>query len=547
MTEFRAIPSADRRWDRMGIVLLAGIAVLVALTFRQYGNGFDAQVQDVYGKDILSWFRTDGADHSALSFRDLYYYGGLFDTVAALANQYSPFPHWATRHLLEAACGLLGLAGAWRLGRHLGGARAGVLSLAALALMPSYYGMMFINPKDIPFAAAAIWSTYLTTRIAETLPRPPRRLAILLGVTVGAALGVRIAGVLLLAYVGAVLATDLAIRTTAAGWTWARAGREAAGLGVRVLLPLVLVAWVVMLVCWPWGLVAPIGHPLAALTHFSGLSNGIVTLFFGHQTSETYHPASYLPVYVLIKLPDVVLVLLAAGLTLAVATWRQRGWRLAPPPLRLVPVLLAALFPVAYAVATKPELYDAERHFLFVLPPLAVLTGLAADRILALAAGRRLALAACTILLAAGAFRQVQATAALHPYEYAFYNDLVGGPRGAHGQFDMEYWGTSLAEATQNLRQYLIAHHLTRSQPWRVAICGEATQMGDAPHPLLRAEPEWNQADFFIATPRQGCDHWLAGKVIATVSRDGVPFAIIKDLRGVQQAGRTNGKSHGKG
>jgi hypothetical protein len=84
-------------WRLAGYGLLLGVAVLAALTFRDYGNGFDAQVQDVCGKDIIHWFESGGADSTALRFRDLYFYGGWFDTLAALIAAISPFAHWATR------------------------------------------------------------------------------------------------------------------------------------------------------------------------------------------------------------------------------------------------------------------------------------------------------------------------------------------------------------------------------------------------------------------------------------------------------------------
>jgi hypothetical protein len=37
----------------------------------------------------------------------------------------------------------------------------------------------------------------------------------------------------------------------------------------------------------------------------------------------------------------------------------------------------------------------------------------------------------------------------LHPYEYVYYNSLVGGVRGAAGRFEMDYWCTSYREAMQ--------------------------------------------------------------------------------------------------
>ena len=46
--------------------------------------------------------------------------------------------------------GVLGLALAWRVGRHLGGPLAGLLALLLLGTLPSWWGHMFFNSKDIP-------------------------------------------------------------------------------------------------------------------------------------------------------------------------------------------------------------------------------------------------------------------------------------------------------------------------------------------------------------------------------------------------------------
>jgi hypothetical protein len=491
-------------WDRASALLFLSLVLLVAATFGHYGNGFDAEVQDVYGRQIVSWYATLGHDRSALTYLDLYYYGGLFDTLAALVNLISPWGHWATRHLLEAISGLIGMVGCWAVARRLGGPLAGFAALALLALMPSYYGMMFINPKDIPFAALMIWAVYLLTRIADELPRPSSKLIAAFGLVAGLTLGVRIGGVLLFVYLGLlVLATP--------------GNRLSMALRLAPALP---VAWLVMLIFWPWAMVSPIAHPWEAFRHFSAMNGNIGTLFFGHMVGLTYHPAYYLPVYMAVKLPDLVLLLLAAGAAIGVTRLRTSFSR---PSL---PVLLAALFPILYTLATNPQLYDAERHFLFVLPALAVLAGLAAAK---LAEYRwKPVFAAASIFLAG---LQLVQMAALHPYEYAFFNDLVGGTEHAAGLFETEYWGASLAEATEDLSQYLATHHLDGPKPWRVAVCGKPSQMGDETDPHIQATGDWQHADFFVATTRGACDQRLRGREIGEVQRDGVPFAVIKDLR----------------
>ncbi len=490
-------------WDRASACLFLLLILLVAATFGQYGNGFDAEVQDVYGRQIVSWYATLGRDHSALSYIDLFYYGGLFDMLAALVNLVSPWGHWATRHLLEAIFGLIGMAGCWAVARRLAGPLAGFAALASLALMPSYYGMMFINPKDIPFAAVMIWAVYLLTRIAEALPRPSWKLVVGFGIVTGLALGVRIGGVLLFAYLGIlVLVTP--------------GNRLAMALRLAPALPL---AWLVMLIFWPWAMVSPIVHPWEAFRHFSAMNGNIGTLFFGRMVGQSYHPAYYLPVYMAVKLPDLVLLLLTAGAAISLP-------RLRHIPRTTLPILLAGLFPLLYTLATNPQLYDAERHFLFVLPALAALAGLAAAMLAELR--WKPAIAAAAMLLAGW---QVAQMVALHPYEYAFFNDLVGGTKNAAGLFETEYWGASLAEATGDLSHYLASHHMDGPTPWRVAVCGKPSQMGDETDPHIKATGDWQHADFFVATTRGACDQRLPGREIGEVERDGVPFAIVKDLR----------------
>jgi hypothetical protein len=35
----------------------------------------------------------------------------------------------------------------------------------------------------------------------------------------------------------------------------------------------------------------------------------------------------------------------------------------------------------------------------------------------------------------------------MHPYEYIYYNEFVGGVRGADGRFETDYWCTAFREA----------------------------------------------------------------------------------------------------
>jgi hypothetical protein len=126
----------------------------------------------------------------------------------------------------------------------------------------------------------------------------------------------------------------------------------------------------------------------------------------------------------------------------------------------------------------------------------------------------------------------------LHPYEYLFYNPLVGGLEGASRRYDLDYWFSSMPEALSMLETYL-----RRSEPveagglaqiYSVAVCGERLPFEKTVKlPQLRWDfkPEWEQSEFFIAPTHMNCDGDLNGEIIGTVERLGVAIAYVKDRR----------------
>ena len=96
--------------DRVAIAILAAVAITAAFTFRDYGLGWDDVTHSQYGDLLLKLYGSGFADRRALSFVNLYFYGGGFDMAAALAAKISPFGLFETRRLIGAVVGLIGLA-----------------------------------------------------------------------------------------------------------------------------------------------------------------------------------------------------------------------------------------------------------------------------------------------------------------------------------------------------------------------------------------------------------------------------------------------------
>ena len=192
---FRSKAIADARGlDALAIAVLVLVAAIAAFTFRDYGLGWDDYTQSQYGDLLVSLYASGFADKRALSFVNVYMYGGGFDLVAALAAKFLPFGLFATRRLVGAAIGLIGLFVTWRLGRRIGGPLAGLVALLLLAACPLYYGHMFINSKDGPFAAVMALALLGIVRAFDEYPRATPATIALCGLGVGLAVGSRVLG-----------------------------------------------------------------------------------------------------------------------------------------------------------------------------------------------------------------------------------------------------------------------------------------------------------------------------------------------------------------
>jgi hypothetical protein len=525
--------SGELFWKRLSFALTILALVLVIFTFIDYGVTWDEDVHNWYGNFVLNYYLSFFVDCNALHWRDLYNYGAMFDTFAAALNRVSPIGTYETRHLLNALVGILGLVGCCKLGCAIGGARVGFFAALFLLLTPNYYGQMFNNPKDVPFAVGVVWATYYMVRIVPGLPRPLLSLLIRFGVVVGMTMGVRVGGLILLCYIGLLLVVDGVWRAI----DTRRAFLLIEGVWIgfwRVLLPAVVFAYPVMLLFWPWGQTDPIENPLRALAFFSHQTFPFSTLFAGQFVPASDLPWTYLPTYIALALPELVLVLLLCAPVLA-GTVISCQWPHVRRELALTHFVVGfgIAFPIAYAIAIKAVLFDGMRHFIFVLPLIAVAAALVADRActrLAHLPYRRLI---CVMLFIYG-LGHISIMAMLHPNQYVYYNAFVGGVGGAQRKFKLDYWANSYAEAVQGLENYLYSTYGPNFEDheFTVAVCGPPVSADYYFPPNFRFTRQRAEADFFIAFTKDNCDRSLPGLPVYRVERMGALLSIVLDRRG---------------
>lgn len=514
--------------------MLAAIAAIAALTFRDYGLGWDDYTHSQYGELLLSFYGSGFKDTRALSFVNLYKYGGGFDMAAALVAKVLPFGLFETRRLVGAAVGLIGLAVTWRMGRRLGGSVAGLVALVLLATCPLYYGHMFMNAKDAPFATAMAVLLLGLMRAIEEYPRPGFRAIALAALGLGLAFGSRV-----LAGIAAPYAM-IALLFIVVGETQAIGLRDAAArLGGFIwrLLPAAVVGYVIMGLLWPWSLLSPL-NPIRAVEYFDTFfEKPWRELYAGKLISVTDMPASYLPHLFALKLPEIMLALGLAGTAGAIAAAFRRDLPLNRRA-NLLLVTLAAFLPIAIAMVTHPALYNSLRHFVFVVPPFAVLGGLAGGWIFDRARARSRApavnrVALATAVLAGGVALPISDMVRLHPYQYTAFNWASGGVRMAHDNYMLDYWGLAFKQAGDTLRAKLDAMHLKPpgGRRWIVEICGPQPPAEVALGPQFETTWDRKRADFAMMLGTFYCRD-LAAPVLVEIDREGIEYARVYDIRG---------------
>ncbi len=291
---------------------------------------------------------------------------------------------------------------------------------------------------------------------------------------------------------------------------------------IGLVAPYLVLAGIFTFLLWPVLWISPIQHFIDSVTLMSDFPFAGRAMFAGELLPAHKLPVHYLPTLLGIQLtlPAVVLIL-GGGI---VATKQLKG-----PNQALIGVLLLwFLLPFLYVMLSGPTLYHNFRQLLFIVPPLFLLAGFGLEWIYNRFSSKALFWAVTLIVLLPG----VVAIFQLHPYEYVYYNELVGGLRGAEGSYELEYWRTSLTEATRELNE--IAPEASLVASW-----GSVQIVESVARPDLRLE-RVNERNFdperaydYIVVPIGGGRgrYFFAGfPETVVISRLGVTFAVVNQL-----------------
>jgi len=515
---------------------IIGSTIVLLLTvicvFQDYGISFDEPRQQDYSEMAYSYYKTGGEDQSAFGYYNMRYYGAAFELAAAALNDIFPLGTYEMRHLLNALVGVAGIIGVYFLGAVLGGPWAGGIALILLFFNPSWFGHMFNNPKDIPFATGYVWVMYCLMKACGQFPKLSWKLIVGFMLVLGLTLGVRVGGVLLVAIVG--LASTLYFVFPRLFSTSDKQMTEP--LKTRFLWLVIsmgiifLGAYIIMLLCWPWALEAPFTRPLEAIEKMAGFDDWPGTnLLAGTYVDAMNLPRSYLFQYFLVKLPETLLL----GLGLSVVSLLVMLPSIKQLPrlkiMQLALLLFSMIFPVSVALLKRSALYDEIRHFLFLIPLICVISGLSLVFLVRMTRSviiKMILIIPMVILLCLQMITFVR----LHPNQYVYYNAIAGGLSGADGNYETDYWANSYKEAVSTLITYFREKDGSEFEEKRYNIWVDgpylsATYYFPSNFNLVHNEQD---ADVGFVHTRWELDEKMSGHRIGAVERLGVDLTVIK-------------------
>ena len=426
------------RADQIAMVMLtAALLAVVLVTYANYGFTVDETRGFARANRVYAFLRTAGSDNRIAEFKITNFYGAAPDVIALLLQKLLPFLSYDARHLVFALFGIVGILYVYKFGSTLVSPWTGVFAALFLATTPMWFGYMFINHKDVSFAAMLIASSYYSI-VALTATRTPPMLWLKLGVTVGLLATTKIVGLPILGFVVLVLVCCFMLFPSEHRILLNRAiVYRAAAMSAAAMVGIVICS----LLFWPQLYLFRTDQVFGIVTTFLNFEEWKGTvLIFQKIYPKDMIPWYYASAYFLISTPLYLLVLAAAGLACAIY---QR-----------TPAVIASatifLFVFAEQVMTGARVYNGCRHFLFVYPYFMLLAAYPAA-LMCEAVKNQVARAAFVGAVGLCVSATIVEMYKLFPYQYSFYNELVGGFAGAAGKFEIDIWRSAEREALDEI------------------------------------------------------------------------------------------------
>lgn len=323
--------------------------------------------------------------------------------------------------------------------------KVGLLGAVFLILSPRIFAHSFYSPKDIPFLCFFIFAVY--TLINYLDDKLSIKKMALHAFTTALLINTHGSGAIIVLFTVVFLIAGL------------KSGKH--GRKFKVSAVLNSIAYFIILI-FLLSIVSPslINKPLSTMFRQMHISNDKLiaektyaysepTLYMGKAVNPNQTPWHYNVVWMGITIPPMYIIFFAAG----VIKFFLDLWKVPKTFFSLrkddAIFFLWLFIPLIAPIIFRSTLYDSWRHHFFVYPAFVIfsLYGVTAAynfikaKIKTTQAEKLSRL--LTGVIAAGCLITAFGMIRYHPFQNVYFNSFVGGIKGAHNNFDLDYWGLS--------------------------------------------------------------------------------------------------------
>lgn len=519
------------------LLCLFGFLFLFIGSF-QAGMSGDEEVHNIQASHIYDFYASLGKDSTAAVVTDSYnlpLYGQVVDNFSyALSRWLGIGDVMQVRHSVNAVCGWLAILFTSLIVFRIAGRKylPAILTFFLFLFSPRFLGHSFNDLKDVNLVTFMSMGLFYMVVFLQDFPRVKRSTMVMLGLSIGLAMAVRVGGLILIAYFGLfgliryfVLVRRNQLEGLGKG--------QAFGRLLKYGLLTSLGGYLLCILLWPYAMKAPVGHVLGSLSSMNAFAINIRQLFEGSLQWSGSLPWYYTPKFIFMTIP--IAVMLGALVALATGWGKERRfWTFF--------LFFCFAFPVFWIVYTKANVYGGWRHSMFCYSTLVALSALGwyslyerfSNRYLRWGLGVVLPL-----LLMAGPVRHCFAN---HPYEYVYFNELAGGVKNAYGKYEMDYYYHSTREATEWVMRNADISALKPGEKYKVATWHVSSVSNYLKRDTAHFRPVFsriyqmgnNDWDYAVFTITGMNPDWITNKeifppvnTVYTVKVDDVPICIV--------------------
>ena len=385
-----------------------------------------------------------------------------------------------------------------------------ILGPLFILLNPRFSGDIAGNPKDMSFAVMyfiSVTAIYLTSKYVNVLPR-----ILILGFLFSFTQGLRTIGFgVYLIFIIFELYINREKLIIKKGFNFVEFKKFLVKIIPTILL-IFIVANFFMAISWPY-----IGG-----NYFKHLTDVFRTaslfpwsgnvFFLGKYFHSLDLPLTYLPVLLLVSLPVFIIISSLGSLFLIKKHIAKNE------VFFLVFTVLVINFIFYFTV--NPVVYNGLRHFLFILPFFSLLSVIFIIEVIKNSHPLKKFF---IIFITINCLFVIISITKIFPYQYLYFNELVGGFKGGAKNFEIDYWNASFKEGIEWLKK----HELDPDIKYGIYTCSSSHSLLNYFTYNLTWAKDLDEADYAICHTSSQEYKNISGDILYTVERDSVPLNYV--------------------